>query len=356
MLPRSRDHDHDCHRKLHATHHHKLECIVEHRGIRTFLVDDREYLVHVGLEELRLHVLLTRHHLVDVSADRVDLTVVNDETVRMSTHPARIRVRTETGVNRCDCRLVIRILKILKEESQLFYKEHTLVYNRSTAQRYDIGVIITLLKHTAGNIETTVKVKSLLHVCRLSDKSLHDVRHLCDCLVTDQFRMSREITPAEELESLFLDDDLEHLFRLISRKLVLREEEHADAILALSTELDSERFCHLLKKFVGNLKHDSDTITCLALRVFSGAVLKVFHDVKCLVYCSMGLNAFDIGNCSDTTVVMLKSGIVKTRSLCLCSLIALHCSIPFRVRLSVRLGDIREMLLVILDNGTHSWG
>ena len=50
--------------------------------------------MHIVLKILRLHVLFTGQHLIYVAADGVDLAVVNDKTVRMSSHPAWIGVGT----------------------------------------------------------------------------------------------------------------------------------------------------------------------------------------------------------------------------------------------------------------------
>ena len=236
-----------------------------------------------------------------------------DNAVRMGTHPARIGVGTEAGMHGCDRRLVILILQILEELAQLFYQKHTLVYNGTAAHGYDIGVIVTLLKHTARYIKTAVEIQSFLHICRLSDEALHDVRHFFNGLVTDLLRVNWKSSPAEELQSLFLDDNLQHLFGLVSGKLILGEEEHANAVFALITKLNAKRLCYLLKEFVGDLQHDADTVSGLSFRVFTGAMLEILYNVESLLHGAVTLDAFDIGYGTDTAVVMLKARIVKTR-------------------------------------------
>ena len=89
--------------------------------------------MHIVLKILRLHVLFTGQHLIYVAADGVDLAVVNDKTVRMSSHPAWIGVGTETGMYDGNGRLIILILKVRKEQTQLAYQEHTFVYNGPAA-------------------------------------------------------------------------------------------------------------------------------------------------------------------------------------------------------------------------------
>ena len=317
MLPRSRNQDHHGHRKLHAAHDHELQRVIQHCGVRTFLADDRQNLVHVGLEKLGLHVFFTGHHLVYVAADGIDLTVMYDDTVRMGAHPARVCVGAEAGMHGCDGGLVIRVLQILKELTQLLYQKHTLVYNGTATHGYDIRIVVALLKYTTCHIQTAVKVQSFFHLCRLSDKALHNVRHLFHGLVTNLLRMGRKGSPAKELQSFLLDDNLQHLLCLISGKLILGEEEHADTVLPGLAKLNAQRLCHFLKEFVGDLQHDADTVSGLSLRVLTCAVFQIFYNVKGLLHGAVARNTLDIGYGTDTAVVMLKARIIKTRSFCL---------------------------------------
>ena len=51
MPPGCRDHDHHGQGKIHTAHHHKLQGIVQHSGIRSILVDNGEHLVHLRPEK-----------------------------------------------------------------------------------------------------------------------------------------------------------------------------------------------------------------------------------------------------------------------------------------------------------------
>ena len=234
----------------------------------------------------------------------------------MGTHPARVGIGAETGMYGCNSGLIIRILQILKELTQLFDQEHTLVYNCAAAHGYHISVVIALLEYAACHIEATVKIQSLFHLCRLSDKALHDVRHFLYGLITDLLRMGRKGSPAKELQSLFLYNHLQHFLCLVSCKFILGEEEHADTVFTCLAKLNAKRLCYLLEEFVGNLKHDADTISGLSFRVLAGAVFQVFYNMKCLLHGTVARDTLDIGYSTDTTVVMLKARIIKTRSLC----------------------------------------
>ena len=129
--PRLRNRDHDGKRKLHAAHHHELQRVVQHRRVRSRRVDRREHLMELSLEASRLHRLLAGTHLVRISADRIDLTVVYHETVRMGSLPARRCVGAESGMHHGDRRLVILVLQILEEQAELSYEEHPLIDDRA---------------------------------------------------------------------------------------------------------------------------------------------------------------------------------------------------------------------------------
>ena len=80
------------------------------------------------------HRLLAGTHLVRITADRINLTVVHDKTVRMSSLPARCCIRTETGMYHSNSRLIILVLKISEKLTELTYKEHSLVYDRTAGK------------------------------------------------------------------------------------------------------------------------------------------------------------------------------------------------------------------------------
>ena len=141
VLPRLRDGHHHRERQIDAVHVEELEGVVEHRGIRSTALHDREDLLHVLLEQRARHGLLTGEHSVNVSTDGIDLTVMGDHAVRMRTIPARRGIRRETGVDDGDGGPVIRITQVIIESTELLYQEHALIYDGPGAQRTDIGIL-----------------------------------------------------------------------------------------------------------------------------------------------------------------------------------------------------------------------
>ena len=142
---------------------------------------------------------------------------------------------------------------------------------------------------------------------------MRDIGHHIQGLLPQVFRSGGDHAPAEEIQSLLLHNNLEHLHGLISGQLVLWEEEHSYAVLPLASQADSRGFGGLSEEAVGNLKHDSYAVSGFPFCVLSGPVLQILHDVEGLVHCFMGLESLNIGYRSDSTVIVFESGVIQSR-------------------------------------------
>ena len=260
----------------------------------------------------RLHIFFSCQHLVCISTNGIDLAVMYHKTVGMCSLPAWIGVSTESGVYHGNGRLIIRTLKILKECTELTYQKHTFVYNGTATHGNYIGIIIALFKLTTCNIKHSVKSNTFFHLFWLFDKCLHNTRHTFSRLMTQNFRDYRNSSPAKKLQPFFFDDDLEHLFRLGTFDLMLWEEELGNTIFSFVTDLKALFLTGFFEKFMGNLQKDSHTVTGFSFRIFTCPVLQMLYDTQCIGNCIMSLFAFDVDNCTDTTVVMFKFLAIQT--------------------------------------------
>ena len=163
-----------------------------------------------------LHRFLTGTHLICITTDRIDLSVVDHKAVRMRSLPARCSIRTESGMYHCNCRNKFFVLQIFKEKSQLSYKEHSFVNDCSAGKRNNISVITALFKNSSDYIQSTIKINSSLVFCRTFNKCLHNTWHAVYCCLSKNVRMNRNFSPAQELQSFFFYNNLENLFRLIA--------------------------------------------------------------------------------------------------------------------------------------------
>ena len=116
----------------------------------------------------------------------------------MSTLPGRRCVGRKAGVYHGDGRAEILLLQVAVEASELAYKEHPFVDNRSAGKAGYIGITVRLLKLTSDNIEFLFKCKSAWGVCRPLHKALHDKRHAFAGNLTENFRMGWYNTPSEK--------------------------------------------------------------------------------------------------------------------------------------------------------------
>ena len=80
-------------------HHHKLDGVVEHGGVRTIGVDYGKYLRKVVAKHLRGKVTLAGSHPILVSLDGVDFAIMDDQAIGMRPPPRRKGVGAKARVN-----------------------------------------------------------------------------------------------------------------------------------------------------------------------------------------------------------------------------------------------------------------
>ena len=250
VLPRLRNRHHHGERKVHTVHVHEFQRVVEHRRIRPRRRDDRVDLINVVMKDRRLHGLLAGEHAVYVAADRVDLPVVGDHSVWMRTVPGRRRVRRKTGMHDSDGSPIVRILQVGVESPQLAHEEHALIYDRPRGQRTDIGVLGALLKFPPDNVQAAVKVDPLREGSRPADKALPDAGHAVLRRLSENFRAHRHIAPSEEGQTFLCRDDLQHAHRKGALHRILRQEEHADAVVSRCPDGDAALLRGFLKEIM----------------------------------------------------------------------------------------------------------
>ena len=168
----------------------------------------------------------------------------------MGSFPAGIGVGAETGMDHGDRRLVIRILQVCEEGTELPYQKHSLVYDRPAGHGNHVGVIVALLENSSGNIKFPVKVQSFFHIIRPFQKRLHDIRHTASCLFAKHLSCYRHLTETEQCQSFFSGNDLKHLFGLVPLHLILREKQLCDTIISFAADLKAFLFCHLTEEFM----------------------------------------------------------------------------------------------------------
>ena len=144
-------------------------------------------------------------------------------------------------------------MKISIEVAELSHQEHTFIYDRPAAQGYYIGEIIGLLENPPHDIEAAVKIQPSRHIKRPFHKALHDAWHTVSGLFTEDLRLHRNLPPSEEIQPLFLHNDLKHLLGAVSFQLILRHKKHTDAVIPFLTNKNAEGIAGFPEELMGNL-------------------------------------------------------------------------------------------------------
>ena len=92
VFPWFGDRDHHGQRQVDPVHHKKFHGVIEHGGVRPGGGDHGKDFVHLILQEGRGHRLLTGKHSVDIAADGIDFSVVQNQPVGVCPFPGRCRV------------------------------------------------------------------------------------------------------------------------------------------------------------------------------------------------------------------------------------------------------------------------
>ena len=150
----------------------------------------------------------------------------------------------------CDGRLIILILQISKELAELPHKEHSFVDDRTAGKRNYICIVAALFKYTPYNIEPAVKIYSFPDLLRTFYKRLHDTWHTINSRFSEHFRMYRHLSPPEEIQSFFFNNDFKYIFSLIAFQLILRQEKHTNSVIPFAFQVNAQRLTDFLKEFV----------------------------------------------------------------------------------------------------------
>ena len=249
IFPRLRNTYHNGKRKRHSVHYKEFKRVVKHCRIRTCHIYGRKNFAHFFCAEYRrTQRFFACKHSVRISAYCIYFTVMSNKAVRVGTLPAWICIRTEPRMDKRHRRNVIFRLQIFVERAQLFYKEHSLVHNRTRRKGSNICIQVRMFKLAAQNVKFSVKRKSFFNFCRAFDKALHNARHTVFCTLTKNILIYRNCTPAKKFHSLFFCKDFKHFHCLRTDVLVLRKKEHSYAVIAFVTKLYAGFCCSFLKK------------------------------------------------------------------------------------------------------------
>ncbi len=316
--PRLGDHQHHRVRERIAAHQQQLERIVERRRIGLTVVDERPDLVEVLAEHRARDRLLPRANPVDVPAQRVDLAVVAHEPERVREVPRRERVRREALVNHRERRHHALVGEIDEILADLVREQHPLVDERSRRHRGNVELLavakLERLDRVAGFLADDVELaleRVLVHRGSARDEHLADDG--LDFLRAQRQSgvVGRHVAPAEQHLALARDRALDLLHARHARGGLLRQEHHADAVLADRRQRQSLRAAHAAQKAVGKLDQNARAVALQRIGAGGATVREVLEDRKRLRDDRVALLALDVGDESQAAGVVLIRRIVN---------------------------------------------
>src|SRR5688572_1956488 len=136
--------------------------------------------------------------------------------------------------------------------------------------------------------------------------------------------VSRQIAPAEEPLSLFVNDLLDQLFDRGACRRIARKKNCADAVFSFRRKRDPEVFCFLPEEFVRNLNKNPGAVARVDLAAAGAAMEQIDEDLQRLADDGVRADTLDVHDKTHPAGVVFELRIIE--SLCRwTSRFALHC-------------------------------
>ena len=340
MVPRFGQ-QHGCGARESTTvHDQELEHIVQNRGVGTLAVDDGHHALKIVLQHGAVQVRFASANPVDVALEGVDLAVMDDKAVGVRTLPAG---RGVGGVARMDerhGRLDGGVVEVDEEAAHLRGDQHALVHDSARAHGAHVEDLVAqgklgvglLLDGAAAHVQATLEGVTCRRVVRTAQEGLQDSRHAGAGRLAQVVRIDGYLAPKEQRYAGLGAALLKHATGILYALVVLREEQHGHAIVALCRQNLAALLGLFTEKVMRNLEQDAGAVAGVLLESRATAVLQVDQNGQCIVQNLVMALTVDIGKRADATCIVVEFGAIKALLL---SEICLHRDPPLDIRQSV---------------------
>ena len=313
-----------------TVHREELEHVVENRGVGALAVDDGQHLLQVVLEDGAVEVWLAGANPGDVAAQRVDLAVVDDVAVGVRALPAGRGVGGVARVHEGQRRLHGRVVEVGEEAAHLRGHEHALVHDGAAGHGAHVedlalegGVLVGgALDGAAGHVELALEVLAGCDVVRATQERLQDGGHAGLGGVAQVVRVDGHAAPEHERHAAGGAALLEHAdgrgdaVRVadavgLARLVVVREEEHGHAVVALVGQEVALLLGLLAEEAVRHLEEHAGAVAGVALEALAPAMLEVDEHGERVVECLVAANALELRDGADAAGVMVVAGAIE---------------------------------------------
>ena len=277
---------------------------------------------------------------VDVALEGVDLTVVDDKAVRVRTLPTGRGVGGVARVHERHGRLDGGVVEVDEETAHLRGNQHTLVHDGARAHGAHIEDLVAqgklgvglLLDGAAAHIQTALEGIARRRVVGAPQKGLQDGRHAGAGCLAQVMRIDRHLAPKEQRHAGLGAALLKHAMGILYAPVVLWEEQHGHAIVALCRQNLAALLSLFTEKVMRNLEQDASAVAGVLLESRAAAVLQVDQNGQRIVQNLVMALTVDIGERADATCIVVEFGAIKALLL---SGICLHRDPPLDIRQSV---------------------
>ena len=305
-----------------AAHGEKFERVIETRGVGLTLVGDRPEFRDVVTEFRRRHRRLTRRHPVVVAAQRVDLAVMRDHAIRVRQRPGRERVGGETLMDQRQRALEFRIAQVGIIGAELVGEKHALVDHGAAGDRHRV-VVRSVARppavHDAGDglahdVEPALEFVFAcdLRAARDEDLPVHRLGRLHR--FAERRIVGRHVAPAEDRHAIRRGDRRIGVHDFLPPCRVVRQEQHADAVVSGRWQREAEFLGFPGEKLVRGLNQNTGAVAGARVGADRAAMFEVEQDRQRVFDDPMRLAPLDIGNESDTAGIFFQRRIKQAET------------------------------------------
>ena len=306
-------------RKRATVHDQELKHVVQNRGIGALAVDDGHHALKIVLQHGAVQVGLAGADPVDVALEGVDLAVVDDKAVGVRALPAGRGVGGVARVDERHGRLDGGIVEIDEEAAHLCGDQHALVHDSARAHGAHVEDLVAqgklgvglLFDGAAAHVQATLKGIAGGRVVRTAQEGLQDSGHAGAGRLAQVVRVDRHLAPKEQRHAGLGTALLKHAVGILYALVVLREEQHGHAIVALCRQNLAALLSLFTEKVMRNLEQDASAVAGVLLESRAAAVLQVDQNGQRVVQNLVMALTVDIGKCADATCIVVEFGAIK---------------------------------------------
>ena len=319
MVPRLGQ-QHGCGTRERATvHDQELEHVVQNRGIGALAVDDGHHALKIVLQHGAVQVGFAGADPVDVALEGVDLAVVDDKAVGVCALPAGCSVGGVARVDERHGRFDGGVVEIDEEAAHLRGDQHTLVHDGARTHGAHIEDLVAqgklgvglLFDGAAAHVQAALEGVAGGRVVRTAQESLRDGGHAGAGCLAQVVRIDRHLAPKEQRHAGLGAALLKHATGILYALVVLREEQHGHAIVALCRQNLAALLSLFAEKVMRNLEQDAGAVAGVLLESRTATVLQVDQNGQRVVQNLVMALTVDIGKRADATCIVVEFGAIK---------------------------------------------